>query len=418
MSNSDTQKNNYIETPYQRIPLKMVNMLGSGLGQIGIDLSSLSEEKLCAEAIKNTGLTDFNEDGFREGLQALINAVNNNGNIHSFGKGVLRTVILHALENRLKIQSFIKQGEGINDVEIIKPLFVVGLPRTGTTLLFNLLSLDSSNRWLANWEACTPAPGSSDKCDINYRKKFAAKNNKSIHYFLPELKKKHETHPESPEECNHLFLNSFESEILWYCHDISSYREWLKNKDRMASYRFYKNQLKVLQAQSAKKRWLLKCPLHLNSMDALLSVFPDANIVQTHRDPAEVLPSACSLQATVRNISSRKIDYKQIGLDTTEFLSNSLNCNMRVRKAVKNNQILDIYYKQLITDPKSVIQSIYQYFGYELDDHTKEKIDQYVASNRQHKNGVHKYSLDQFSIDKNYVNTKFADYISSFDVTV
>ncbi len=418
MNNSDTKKNNYIEIPFQRIPLKMVNMLGSGLSRIGIDISSLSEENLCEEAIKNTGLSDFNEDGFREGLQALIRAANNNDNIHIFGKSILRSVILHALENRLKIQNFIKQNEGLSNIEIVKPLFVIGLPRTGTTLLFNLLSLDSSSRWLSNWEACTPAPGGDNKCDVEYRKKYADKNNRSIHYFLPELKKKHETHPESPEECNHLFLNSFESEILWYCHDISSYQEWLKDKDRMVSYGFYKNQLKVLQAQSAKKRWLLKCPLHLNSMDALLSVFPDANIVQTHRDPAEVIPSACSLQATVRNISSRKIDYKKIGIDTAEFLSDSLSSSMQVRKSGKSKQVFDVCYKQLITDPKSVIQSIYQYFDYELDYQTKEKIDQYMVKNKQHKNGVHRYSLEQFFIDRNYVNTKFADYMESLDLIV
>lgn len=398
--------------PAQRFRLKVVNAVGAGLQTLGFDIGKLDPEALCNEASKRNGLYDFGGDEFLEPLRVFVEAIENAPRMHAFGRMAVRQTLVHALSNRLLLQAYWSKQPDSLQVPVRRPLFIVGSPRTGTTLLFNLLAQDSAHRPLRNWEANTPAPSSRFGSDY----KYAAQVSGQLHYFLPELRHKHDCGPNDPEECNILFLNSLESEILYFWYDVPQYRAWLNARDRTDSYRYYRNQLQVLQQQRPGNRWLLKSTTHIFSLSALLTVFPDGCIIQTHRDPLKALPSTCSLQATFRGLCYSVVDHARMAQESAEQLSLGLtNCRID-RLRFPEHHFYDSYYSELVRDPIAVIKAIYRRFDFELTEKTLGRMEKYLAANPQHKHGVHHYQMKDFGLDVARERHRFADYVSALQI--
>lgn len=335
--------------------------------------------------------------------------------MHVFGRLAVRQTLLHALSNRLLLQAYRCRHPEALEAPIRRPLFILGCPRTGTTLLFNLLSQDCSHRPLTNWEASTPAPSiRPGRLDYDYR--YAARMSGQLHYFLPELRHKHDCGPNDPEECNILFLNSLESEILYFWYDAAAYRLWLNERDRTESYLYYRDQLRVLQHQRPGTRWLLKSTTHIFSLSALLTVFPDACVIQTHRDPLKALPSTCSLQATFRGLCYSVVDHSRLGEESAQQLQLGLtNCHAD-RSRFPAHHFYDSYYSELVLDPIGIVKAIYRQFGFDLTENTVERMEKYLISNPQHKHGVHRYRLEDFGLNAARERTRFADYVHDYQI--
>jgi hypothetical protein len=401
-----------IRRPAQRLPVRLVNAVIGHLNHLGFEREELDGASACREAEQAVALEDFGDDSFRVPLGVLLDSIRQEARLHPIGWMGFRAIIIRRLTIRLEMQAFWKQHPEILQSPITRPLFILGLPRTGTTLLFNLLAQDPAHRWMANWEAISPMPPTNSKFDSSRRR--AAMANRILNWSAPEMRRKHEFESEGPDECGPLMWNTFEAELFAFMIDVPTYRRWLYGRDRVAAYRHYRSQLQTLQHTRPGERWLLKWPFHVFNLDALLAVFPDACIVQLHRDIKKVLPSNCSLQSTWRGVYAELIDCGQLGKDTFEHLGYGLDRSMDVRATAPTERFCDVQYSVLMRDPIAVVTDIYRQFDFPLTDAVLDRMRSYLANNPQHKHGAHRYSLEDFGIEPQSVTTRFARYTDRF----
>lgn len=192
--------------------------------------------------------------------------------------------------------------------------------------------------------------------------------------------------------------------------NVPSYAAWLEAQDMVAAYQYHHKQLQLLGWRWPGNHWLLKAPAHLLNLNALLTVYPDACIVQTHRDPLQVLPSMCSLGAIVRSLHTDSVDLKVVGEHWLNRLSRGIQSEMKVRDRMDKTRLFNVSYDSLVQDPVDTIWQIYEYFGYDFSPELAARLHQWLAVNPQHKHGVHRYSLEQFHLSAEQVNSAFADY--------
>jgi hypothetical protein len=397
--------------PVQRMPVRVMNAVGNGCRRLGVERAPLSPEGMCREAAARTGLSDFGDESFRSALEVLADSIEREAHLHVVARHLIRGQIVGRLAGRLQMQSYWTKRPQVLERPLTRPLFILGLPRTGTSLLFYLLAQDPAHRWLSNWEALSPVPGNSS---ADERRSRAVKNNRLLNWLAPDLRRKHAVQADNPAECIHLQLMTFESEYFPFAMDIPTYRTWLYGRDRVPGYRHYRNQLCVLQDQRWGERWLLKTPFHIFSLDALLAVFPDACIVHTHRDPLEALPSTCSLQATLRDLYADKVDCAQLGRDILEHFAHGMDRCLDVRAKAAPSHFHDLDYRALVRDPMAAVEGIYRRFDFDLTPEARARMLGFLANNPQHGNGAHRYSLADFGLEAETVTARFKRYSDRF----
>jgi Sulfotransferase family len=397
----------------QRIPVKFVNIIGRHVRRLGSERKRFDPENMCQEAERRTGLDDFGDESFREPLTVLLDAIRREAHLHTIGWQLMRRQIIGRLCVRLGMQAYWKHRPEVLENQIARPLVIIGLPRTGTTFLFYLLAQDPAHRWLPNWEALNPVPPRSGP---DQRRNRAIRINRVLDWLVPEMRRKHAFAADNPSECFHLLLATFETEILPFIIDIPSYRTWLYGRNRLPAYRFYRNQLHVLQNERPRERWLLKTPFHIFNLDILLSVFPDACIVHTHRDPAQALPSTCSLEASFRDLYAERINYGELGRETVEHFACGMDRCLKVRAKAEASHFCDVDYRTLVREPMTVVERIYRQFSFPLSSGAIAQMHTYLADNPQGKHGAHRYSLEDFGLDAETVRIKFKRYSEQFGI--
>lgn len=402
-----------------RLPVALLNRFGPLLGMEGIRAASLKAEDLLATARQATGLDDFGGEGFQEPLNLLLDSYRREARLTLFGRIGVRADLLRLLGNRLLIAGELAQRPEIEATRVSRPLFVVGLPRTGTTLLYNLLALDPAHRSLMLWEAMEPVahdrtPSSGVAPDG--RRARAIRNIRTFQYLAPAARAMHPVDPEGPEECVPLLQNSFMSLQFEAMHDVASYAGWLETRDMSETYGYYRRQLQILQRQRSGKRWLLKSPAHLFGLDRILELFPDACIVMTHRDPLPVMASCCSLIATMRRIASDQVDPLEIGREWPRKWALALEKAMDARRAAPEGRFADVHYLRLLDDPLAAVGEIYSRFDLDMPAGMEERMHGWIADNAQHKYGRHRYGLADFGLDADHERRRFATYSRAFGV--
>jgi hypothetical protein len=414
MDSAAITTSNLVRRPVQRVPVRLVNAVGRGLGHLGVQGSLLGPDAACREAELKTGLDDFGGESFREPLKVLLESTQREARLHPLGWQFTRTQIIRRLGNRLELQAYWKRHPEALETQIVQPLFIIGLPRTGTTLLFNLLARDPTHRWMSFWEAESPVPPATTTADR--RRERATMPIRMLNWMVPEMRSKHIFAADAPEECGMLMANTFESETFSFMTDIPTYRNWLYGRNRVGAYRYYKKQLQLLQHLRRGERWLLKMPFHAFNLDALLTVFPDANIVQIHRDPLKAVPSNCSLQSSYRDLYNETVDCGQLGKDTLEQLGHGLDRCLDVRVQAPAEQFYDVQYPTFVEDPIGVVKGIYRHFGLGITDEVLGQMRGYLANNPKDKHGVHRYSLEAFGLDAETVTRRFKRYTGQFGI--
>lgn len=405
---------------HRPLPIRLINWLGKGADLLKLPIAQLTEESLMAAARRKTGLQDWGEsEKFQTPLRVMLESYQREGRLSFFGRFALCQDLIKRLSNRLLIQDELVRHPEILQEKITTPLFIVSLPRTGTTLLQRLLSQDSAYRSLLFWEALAPAPGPDQQSHATDPR--IAETEKVLRIqdkIIPQFAAIHPMGATEPEECVFLLNNSLMTPSFYIAAHAPHYFEWLtgQNQSMEPVYQFYRQQLQLLQFRMPTERWLLKAPLHMYSMQALLAVFPDACIVQTHRDLTEVIPSVCSLQATIRGAFTDELDLAEIGKEVVRDMEILLERSQLARTSSNPDRFFDIRYHDLVAEPVAVVQKLYQHFGLEFTADFEKKLEQWIRANPKNKTGAHHYSLEQFGLDRNMIQKRFAKYSAQFGV--
>lgn len=364
-----------------------------------------------------TGLSDLGDPSVLEGLEILVRASNEEANLSEAGAPRWEANLVSILSNRLRIVDYLKQHPELLERPIERPLFVFGLPRTGTTLAINLLSADPGRRCLLRWESLNSVPPaaagalhSDPRCIAEQKRlEMAVK-------FAPQIAAAHYEDADSPSECQFAMAPSFCAQLFDSNLHIPSYNDWFLHKaSYLPAFRFHKQLLQLLQAENGG-RWTLKNPWHPLFLNDLITVYPDAQLVMTHRDPAEVVGSACSLIRLVRPMFSDRVDLRQIADQMIDTFDHMIARQNDFRDRHGEGSIYDIQYTEQLRDPVGEMRKLYAHFGEPLTPEAEAAMVQLLARNPQGKHGKHAYSLEEFGLTAKRVRHHFRDYCERFAI--
>jgi len=402
--------------PVQRAPVRLGNALAPALLKLGALPQLGRADDLLEAAIKSTGLSDFGDPSFREPLELLLGDIAGDPDLHPMGRFFHREFLLRFLKNRLKlVEAWSPESAALQ--EVAQPLVILGMPRTGTTRLFNIMARDPAHRTLSLWESYRPTPAPREESLKSDRRRMSARMDQVIaNYLGPDMRAIHELRLDGPEECIHLLATSFVSWLLSVEYNAPQYHEFYLSHDQILPYQEFRKTLHYLQSHYKRDRWLLKSPTHSFGIFGLMAAFPEARIVQTHRDPVKVIPSTASMALTARGMGCSQLDASLVGAQVLEQLTCALERTMEARVRIPTEQIADIQYADIIGDPMNVVREIYQKFGWSLSDMAIAEMTDEINSHGQHKHGRHHYTLEQFGYERGKIDATFADYRAAFDV--
>jgi len=372
-------------------------------------------------AARRIGLRDFGDARLAEPLEMLCATLRDSPQLTAAGRIVLRADLLQRLCNRLEIEYEGKLFPELASAPVRQPWFVLGWPRSGTTLLHRLLALDPAHRAPLTWEIYRPCPSPDPAmAHADFRIKQAERGVRLFHYFGPDYRTIHEVGASLPEECLGLVANSLVSDWFHAGCRADEYMQWYFAQDLTATYALHRQQLRILQRKWPRRRWVLKAPTHLHGLPWLLRIYPDARIIQTHRDPAEALPSLASLFAVVRGMNCREIDPVEVAREMCELMSRMLLDCMKARDAETRRRdsrarFADVYYSDLAADPIATVETLYRSLGEELGAEARTAMQRYLSEQPRHKHGVHRYDRAQFGIDVPRERERLKFYYERFE---
>jgi Sulfotransferase family len=406
--------------PYRTVGMRLYNGIGRQLRRWGWR-HRLSPRGILASASRWAGLSDWGDERFHEPLQILVDSLEDDARLNPLGRLLTKFNLTHFAANRLRVQHAIKSHPEILDQPVRRPVFVVGLPRTGTTLLHNLLCQHTGCRPLLLWEALQPAPNSRVYVGRKDRRQANARRLAGIlqRWGAPGLRAVHPLDSTSPEECTFLLFNTFVTPAFFLNGSVRGYIDWLQGRGTELmrwAYEQYRHYLQLLQGRGSVGHWVLKSPVHSFGLEALLELFPDARVIQMHRDMSKVIPSACSLFAFSQGIYSDDVDCGRLGPELARLLRSHLLEPAMKARAQHPTQVFDVHYHSLVADPIGTVREIHQYFGLDMDDAMEQRMRQWLAENPSNKHGVHQYDLGQFGLSRVDVDRLFGDYQKQFAV--
>ena len=398
-----------VEQTRAPLPIRLLNKCGAALERFGLKSAAPSATELIKRAKQRCGLEDFGGNEFVEPLSRLLESCHREARLSVIGKMALRSDVVRILCNRLLLARDRETYPEIGGQEIREPLFIVGLPRSGTTLLHILLAADPAHRAPLTWEVMSPSPPTSKDRDQRIRQ--AARNLAMLHWLAPTFESVHATGAELPQECVSLMSPTFMSDQFDTMYNVPSYREWFFNQDLRPAYEFHRRSLQHLQFRKSAERWVLKAPAHMFAAPTLLSIYPDARFVQIHRDPIEAVASVSSLVTILRRVFSDDVDPIQIGRDAMSYWAQALKPFLRVRDQLPAERVRDLRYDDVRRDPIGAARGVYQHFGWSLSREIEQRMRAVLTRQSSQTNSVHRYDTAYFRLDG---MNGFADYCERF----
>lgn len=362
-----------------------------------------------ASATKITGLDDFGDDGYVEGLEVLLDSYANEAGLTPRGNAMKRAFLRGGLVARLLSEAGWKQHPSHADVTIERPVFVTGLPRTGTTALHRLLTADESHQGLELWltEVPQPRPPRETWEDDPIFSGIQAGYSQH-HVENPEFIGIHYMAADMVEECWQLLRQSGTSISYESLAHIPTYSAWLGKQDWTASYERHRRNLQLIGLNDQDRRWVLKNPSHLVALDALMRVYPDALVVQTHREPHTAVASACSLSAEATRGWSTIFEGSVIGRAQLDLLSRSVERFAEERAKHDPAQFVDVQYDDFVADPVGTVADIYGRFDLPWTDDVRDRVDVLHQESRQGgRRPSHKYTLEEYGLTAEMVDERF-----------
>lgn len=370
----------------------------------------LSKEHLVRE-VETRSQLNFKQDAkFEEALEILIHSINTEAQLSALGQKLATASLSRILTNKLLLDRELENFSQSKPSKERKHLLILGLPRTGTTLLHNLLALDTNSHYLKLCDGQFPVPAS-------HPDRMAAKIAKSeqmtqkIYQLNPSLPKLHYSHPLGPDECTWLFEYQLLDPIFHARMHVPTYYNWLVNyPNHFESYLQYKNLLAYIGQHYSFDHWVLKAPRHLVFLQALLDAFPNASIIWLHRQPCQAIPSMCSLSYLLRSNHSDACDRQKIGKIWFEAIEQNLQTALDTRRTFGDQRFYDLQYSDLLDNPVPEVKKIYANFGLSFTPEMETAIQSWLNNNPQHKHGKHQYSAEEFGLEPKVIRDRFAFY--------
>jgi len=414
-----THTSNNYSHPYRPLPIKLFNTVAKPF------VGELNAKALMESAKKKTGLNDFGKgfgegEIFHEAFHVLVKALNEEAKLTPFGKFIQKTRLRAALTARLKIADLLKQHPEILDIDLGKLIVIAGLQRTGTTTLHRLIAADPDMRSLVSWEALNPLPLAGEKKgNPQKRINLAKQAEKALAYMAPEFFAIHPVEHDAPEEDILLLDLTFMSQAPEATFYVPSYAKWLEQQNHQQAYEYLKTVLQILSwfdQGEPPKNWVLKTPHHMEYLDKVLSVFPQATIVQTHRDPQKTTGSFCSMVAHGRGVFSDSVDAREVAQHWTNKVERMMRLSIAVREQTGGKNFIDISYYDLLNDSLASIQKIYDKAGIELTQVARKAMKETENKNTQHRFGKHVYKLDDFGLSVECIEKQYRFYRDYFNI--
>jgi hypothetical protein len=412
--------------PPQRGPwVEKLAAFGRGLGDDGRSVVSLRADDLLTAAASATGHDDVGDGWFREPLERLCTALDDEAELHLAGRLRARAELQLILQNRLRLIDLWRKEPTIEDEVVRSPIVVTGLGRSGTTLLHELLACDRDNRPPLLWELVHTVPGAAAPRGAEteaFAEDWVATTHAEITLMdemVPAFTAMHENGGHLPTECIFAFAHQFSSDQFTGLYNVPSYTIWKSDIDQAPIYEWHRRMLQTLQWATPTERWVVKAPSHLSALALVFATYPDARVVITHRDPLRVVGSLADTMSTLHWMHSNRVAHETL----IEFLSMGVELQMNAVTAERDtgtlpaDQITDVLYRDLVADPIGTVARLYAQWDLELSDESLARLGQYVDARHANRGaGEHHYRFEDTGLDLTEHRAQVAEYQKRFGV--
>ncbi len=383
-------------------------------------MSDLDATHIAEQARVQTGLSDFGEDTWTEGLERLVDSLHRDAALNDLGVAVVAGELAGYLGDRLQIVADRRTHPERGAVDVLPPIVIVGQGRTGTTILYDLLAQDPATRVPRTWEVdrpCPPPETATYETDARIAEVDASLD--GVDLVLPGFRAMHPMGARLAQECVRITASDFRSMIFPTQYRVPSYARWLLYEaDMRPAYRWHRVFLQHLQSHHRAERWVLKSPGHIWCLDALLAEYPNALLVQTHRDPLRIIASIGSLVAKLRTLASDDSSIPSAAAEFADYILEGLDRSVTAREdgTVAPDRVVDVQFAAFMADPFATIRTVYERLGLELDDDAEQRMRAFLAANPQDKYGGHRYTFAETELDEGALRERARRYQEYFDV--
>jgi len=395
----------------QRAVLGLADRLADAVGVLH---RPLNVDRLIAQAEAHSALSGFGDESFRDPLQRLLAACAGEASLSLVGRMATRWDAVRFLSNLLRFQAAERENPGIVQEPVRQPIFITGLPRSGTTFLHRMLMEDPANRAPRVWQTIYPYPLAGGRSDVRVTR--VARQLRAFERLAPEFRALHPLDATSPQECSEITAHVFRSLRFDTTYNIPTYREWLDVDGHGPAYRFHRRFLQHLQHQQPGGRWVLKCPDHLFALQAIRATYPDARLVFVHRDPVKVLLSVAKLTEVVRRPFTRRLDPREIGRqESRRWLAGTQEMAAAINLAAAP-RIYHVHHRALVADPLGTVGALYRHFDMPLEPGVATAIQSYARQRPNGGYGPRHYRFEDHGLDGNTEREKFQAYMQRFEI--
>ncbi len=398
-------------------PLRALNAVGSQLSRRGVQLPSLAPGAVMRSAAKSAGSNDFGSDSFREPLEVFLDACEREADLTTFGRILITKMLSAALANRIDLHRWSRAHPEVGAERIDSPWIIVGLPRTGTSILSMLLGLDPVARPLRQWEAAHLIPPPTlDEADEDPRIAQTAKELDGLMRLNPPLKAMHPFGATLAQECVSLFMFDVRTLALETQAHVPSYARWLETADMTPAYAQHRLALQALQSAQPTERWILKTPNHLWQLETLLATYPDARIIWTHRDPGPVVTSLASLANAGQRPLTSRTDPRPTAEEWKRKCAFALGSATAFDERSGPGWCRHVHYDELLSDPVATVSALYRDVGDEVSPLHAKRMERFLEQRPQDAFGRHRYDPADFGWTYAGLADEFAAYTHRYEV--
>lgn len=372
-----------------------------------------SEEAFHEEARKLAGHDDFGEPSYLDGLRALSRSLDASKSLSPLGRMILRRQIVTSLTTRLRCEKRLAALPEVGQIEVRRPIFITGLVRTGSTALHYLMGQDPGMQMLEYWLSAQPQPrlpkaGWEEHADYQ----AAVANLDFLYQQTPDLMAVHEMKADWPEECGHILAQNFTDDRFESSAHVPEYCDWYWNTRHDGTYARHKQMIQMIGSTSPQMRWLIKYPVHLRQLPALFEVYPDACIVQTHRDPRTVLRSYTSFLSRIHRMHEEQVDEERIARTQLESWAGAADAGVAFRREHGSGSFYDLRFEDFMADPVGAVKKIYTHFDQPLAPEGEEALNLWNEEHPQGKHGQHEYKKkEEFVVPEGDILERFENYM-------
>jgi hypothetical protein len=405
------------DSELQAKPLLALNSVGARLSRFGLNLPSLTPSSVIASAIKLAGSSDLGSDSYREPLEVYLAACRNEADLTTFGRILISKMLAASLANRIALNQWSVEHPEVRSERIESPWVIVGLPRTGTSVLSMLLGLDPMARPLLQWEAAHPIPPPTlEDGEQDPRIAQTTKEMDGLMKLNPPLKAMHPFGATLAQECVSLFMYDIRTLALELEAHVPTYARWLEHADMTPAYAQHRLALQTLQSRQPTERWILKTPNHLWHLEALQAAYPDARIVWTHRDPGPVITSLASLANAGQRSYTWRSDPRPTANEWKRKCAFALESAVAFDEKSEDGWCQHLHYDALMADPVGTVRALYRSFGSEVSDLHARRMEVFLQHRPKDAFGKHHYDPADFDWTYQGLAEEFSDYTARYHV--